>query len=130
MRRSDELEASEPFLQHDDGQAQDRISEKPSRTPSIHKTRNPWIILHLILIVSYSLFFLVIAKRSASSTCPTELLVLPAREALVWELRRFRTSLVDNSFTGEPRPELDEAWHDLVKSLHFSDCGCNALTSY
>jgi len=32
------------------------------------------------------------------------------------ETRRFRTKIVDNPFSGEPRPELEQAWHDLLKS--------------
>jgi len=35
---------------------------------------------------------------------------------LEYERRVFRTELDNNSFTGEPRPELDDAWHELLKS--------------
>ena len=36
--------------------------------------------------------------------------------ALEYERRTLRTDLDSNNFTGEPRPELDEAWHNLLKS--------------
>ncbi|RYO87812.1 hypothetical protein DL764_008806 [Monosporascus ibericus] len=39
---------------------------------------------------------------------------LPDREGLLWEERRFPTNIVDNPFTGDPRPQLDEAWHRLL----------------
>ncbi|KAI0011123.1 hypothetical protein F4779DRAFT_256094 [Xylariaceae sp. FL0662B] len=41
---------------------------------------------------------------------------VPAREGLLWEKRRFTTSMVNNPFAGDPRPELDEAWHRLLRN--------------
>lgn len=46
--------------------------------------------------------------------------LVPSREGLLWEERRFPTDIVDNPFTGDPRPELDEAWHDLLLSVYSS----------
>ena len=41
---------------------------------------------------------------------------VPARDALQWGTRRFMTKIVDNPFAGEPRPELEQAWHELLQS--------------
>lgn len=41
---------------------------------------------------------------------------VPNREGLRWEYRKFPTNLVNNPFTGNPREELDEAWHELLQS--------------
>ena len=47
-------------------------------------------------------------------------LVAPAREALQYEKQVFHSlvpPIADNPFAGPPRPELDAAWHDLLKSI-------------
>ena len=42
----------------------------------------------------------------------------PASDVLRSEKKTLFASLDHNPFTGEPRPELDEAWHDLVESTY------------
>lgn len=39
----------------------------------------------------------------------------PANQVLEYEYRRTPPYQVDNPFAGEPRPELDQAWHDLLE---------------
>lgn len=41
---------------------------------------------------------------------------VPARNAVEWGTRRFETNIIDNPFSGEPRPELERAWHELLRS--------------
>jgi hypothetical protein len=43
-------------------------------------------------------------------------IVVPDQSELVWEKRRFDTDIVDNPLAGPPRPELDDAWHELLRS--------------
>ena len=41
----------------------------------------------------------------------------PAQEAVTYEEPTLlETKLYDNPFVGDPRPELDKAWHDLLES--------------
>ncbi|KAM0803856.1 hypothetical protein BDR22DRAFT_800779, partial [Usnea florida] len=42
----------------------------------------------------------------------------PAREVLEYEKHSFRSPVDENPFAGPPRPELDAAWHKLLKSIH------------
>lgn len=102
-----------------------------------------WIwLLHGVVIVSYSVFFSVVfllnVTRSASCekegesqlyhSCPyllsslfklisNEAVAVPSRDGLKWEDRRFETNIVDNPFAGPPREELENAWHELLKSM-------------
>ncbi len=54
-------------------------------------------------------------------------MLVPAREALRWEARYFPTRIVDNPFSGDPRPELDQAWHDLLRSMFARICRSDVL---
>ncbi|EDN94567.1 hypothetical protein SS1G_10441 [Sclerotinia sclerotiorum 1980 UF-70] len=38
-----------------------------------------------------------------------------ARSAVTWEVRKFETKILGNPFVGEPRPELENAWHNLLR---------------
>lgn len=42
---------------------------------------------------------------------------MPARSALQWEVRRLETNIRGNVFVGEPRPELENAWHNLLQRM-------------
>ncbi|KAF2658526.1 hypothetical protein K491DRAFT_702775 [Lophiostoma macrostomum CBS 122681] len=46
----------------------------------------------------------------------TSFLSVPAQEALRPEIRHFPTALNGNPFAGVPRPELDDAWHQLLQN--------------
>lgn len=41
---------------------------------------------------------------------------MPSRQGLQWENRYFPTKIVDNPLSGDPREELDEAWHEMLKN--------------
>ncbi|KAL9113925.1 MAG: hypothetical protein Q9227_002059 [Pyrenula ochraceoflavens] len=73
-----------------------------------------WAV-HLTLILTYTVIF-ALSLRSLNRTaelCMTHL-KLPAHKALQQEIRYFPTALQNNPFTGDPRPELDRAWHALL----------------
>ena len=112
-------ESSQPFLHQDIKLSPDSKPRIPLRIDRIWKGDSLWISLHLIIILSYSVAFVYLIHTVKPSSCSAGKLQLPAREALIPELRRFNTSLIDNPFAGVPRPELDSAWHDLVKSMVF-----------
>lgn len=97
----------------------------------------PWY-LHGFLILVYSTFFFLLyistftSKDNKTHLLPREfpeifeaimrrlqsnLSIVPAREALQWGVRYFPTNIVNNPFSGEPRPELHRAWHDLLRSM-------------
>ena len=43
----------------------------------------------------------------------------PAREAVTYEKKFINNDVnATNGFKGKPRPELDAAWHNLLKSNH------------
>ena len=116
------FEISEPFL---DNISDDCPGEQPALPSSAARQEKGsfrlnslcWICLHLVVIGFYSvIFFFVVGSNLKSSACPSEMLPLPAREAVRWELRPFKIKLIDNPFGGKPRPELEEAWHNLVQS--------------
>jgi len=41
----------------------------------------------------------------------------PARDAIQFEKQVFYSHLDNNPFVGPPRPALDDAWHQLLKSM-------------
>lgn len=93
-----------------------------------------YFLSHVIILVIYSATFLYFASKShrvdqrAPEIIPCKALVInsitstyltdkvPARSALQWETRYFPTLITNNPFAGEPRPELEEAWHNLLRS--------------
>lgn len=125
--------AAEPLLG-------DNCSEEEYTKPA-HRLHWIWL-LHGAIVVTYSVFlsgvFLLNVDRSTSCDkgrqsqsylpCPSLIssllklnpnltVAVPSREGLQWEDRRFETNIVDNPFAGPPREELENAWHDLLKSM-------------
>ncbi|KAI0480020.1 hypothetical protein F4859DRAFT_478156 [Xylaria cf. heliscus] len=78
--------------------------------------------LHGFLILFYSLLYLAVTVLTIHSVRSTEENAkapnyhLPDPKGLRWENRRFPTNIVNNPFTGDPRPELDEAWDRLLQN--------------
>lgn len=138
MYQSEKL-VSEPFL-NGLRDADDNDDEDESDGPVTAHRRggskvNFWnryaVAAHLLVLTAYSLVFsFLVWKNFRVLSCASEMLSLPARDAVHWELRPFTTKLVDNAFTGEPRPELEDAWHDLLKStLKYFNFGAGEDTS-
>ena len=119
----EKLEASQPFLGDSGSNCSDE--QQPQSSIPIRRKQNSLflkrygVLMHILLIASYSIAFWYAGWKWKLSSRPGELLPLPAREAVHWELRPFTTSLIDNPFTGEPRPELEHAWHNLVSSKRY-----------
>ncbi|PQK15761.1 hypothetical protein BB8028_0006g00830 [Beauveria bassiana] len=106
-----------------DGGAQERLLDSDSENghipPTQTRRKKPIHIpvwAHGIFFSLYTALFLVLTLRAPSGSKSERHLPLPSREGLIWEDRKFPTAIVDNPFTGEPREELDEAWHELLKN--------------
>ncbi|KAI0868267.1 hypothetical protein GGS24DRAFT_513592 [Hypoxylon argillaceum] len=111
-------ELDDPLLSENDGTHQcDRYD---SRTWTSYLWSGRY--LHGTLILLYtSLFFILMytipnPKSNACLVESSKYQPLPNREGLRWEYRKFPTNLVNNPFTGNPREELDEAWHELLQN--------------
>lgn len=85
------------------------------RHKSIHWPVSKYWILYVILFLIYTAIFIKVSSSVASQARPGNVqLPLSARSSLHQEIRYFPTALRNNAFTGEPRPELDLAWHNLL----------------
>lgn len=86
----------------------------------------PWAV-HLTFFLSYSALITVIAVLYFNSvSCnPNDQIYSPAREAVTYDDAPvfLETKLHNNPFVGAPRPELDDAWHDLLENsyVHVSE---------
>ena len=122
-QNNEKFEAFQPFLKGFGGNCSD---EQPPQSPlAIRRKRNVLllnqcaVLTHFLILTIYSLGIWFAAWKWSVLCRPRELLPLPAREAVHWELRPFTTSLIDNPFAGAPRPELEHTWHNLVSSAWF-----------
>ena len=68
--------------------------------------------------ISYIVIEPKMPNTSRSQGLTSVSITAPAREALEYEKQVFHSSVDGNPFAGPPRPELDAAWHDLLKSSH------------
>ena len=76
--------------------------------------------IHSAVFSVYTLTFLL--TFGALLTRPDhgpDLIYSPARSAVSFERKVFDGSLIiDSAFTGKPRPEMDVAWHDLLRNAN------------
>lgn len=90
-------------------------------------------IVHLIIFCAYTIAFLAYSKSVQGENCHKSLIYCkqnpscmtdqransgqaPVREAVKWERVTSKNELEEkNPYKGPPRPELDDAWHDLLK---------------
>ncbi|KAI0197253.1 hypothetical protein EV127DRAFT_6292 [Xylaria flabelliformis] len=117
-------------VEHDpeSSEAGDRLLSDTSSDHSLSRDRpRTWAstlwsgrYLHGALILFYTALYLTLMYAIPKPSCSTEAtnphLPLPDRAGLQWEERKFPTNIVDNPFTGNPRDELDEAWHKLLRN--------------
>ncbi|MCJ1246597.1 hypothetical protein MMC30_003806 [Trapelia coarctata] len=78
-----------------------------------------WILIVLSLcLVSSNLYTFLQWKAAARIGCIRPLLSYsPAKAAIEYEKRTLWRFIVNNVFTGEPREEFDNAWHDLLSPM-------------
>ncbi|KJZ79190.1 hypothetical protein HIM_01341 [Hirsutella minnesotensis 3608] len=110
-------QSSEPLLvDNDDQVAQNQFRREYEGE---HGRWRRALLIHGLIISLYTVAYLVLiilTIPSSKNALTQQHLPLPAREGLIWEKRKFPTKIVDNPFSGEPRPELDEAWHRLLRN--------------
>ena len=124
----------------------DSIDEATTRQPILLR-RTTWIsrifyspfTLHLLVAVGYTIYFIWLARSRPNTGCTQSELIYcknaqnsktsiaqgltiifvtaPAKEALDYEKKVFYSPVDGNPFAGPPRPELDAAWHNLLKSI-------------
>lgn len=80
-------------------------------------------IAYIPLIVLYIFLFLGIPKPSVEPDCKNANLdtfpSLARSSAIQFEQRPFPVRIHHNPFAGDPRPELDAAWHEIFESQPF-----------
>lgn len=84
--------------------------------PKGHKRLGLFPLFHIALVIVYTAMFICALNYAIDRKTPWSPLKLPAREALRPELKYFRTDITSNPLAGEPRVELDRAWHDLLRN--------------
>jgi hypothetical protein len=109
-------QSSEPLLSDSDSD----FTYRPRKS-----TRWSWcsqlpLYAHVILVLIYTSVYVTLYLSTLYSdndrVGSSQRLPLPDRQGLIWEQRKFPTSIVDNPLTGDPRPEMDEAWHHLLRN--------------
>lgn len=138
-----ELTEERPFLLKgptspavdDDSELGDTYLQAAKRSPC--EQCIPWLI-HLLVFTTYTTIFILLWDYSHYASCPgvdnrefshaysesgidhssvhcLQGTLGPASEALRWEVRTFQNQLeASNPYKGPPRPELEEAWHNLL----------------
>ncbi len=98
------------------------ITQKPARRKRPQYLR--WLsyflaIAYIPLIILYVLLFLKLSTPKPEAECKNANLdIFPSlarSSAIQFEQRPFSVKIHHNPFAGDPRPELDNAWHDLFE---------------
>ena len=75
----------------------------------------------------------IVCQRLGINFWKTNRFIAPAREALQYEQKKFLLAFQESPFAGDPRPELDRAWHELLEPINIrvssEDLRINNLTS-
>ena len=120
-----------------DAPAVERISCRPQESLRHRLQRLVRLptLMHLVLVLAYTSVYLYLTKHSLSQRCDERDLIycpytcstpsyieidLPQHlHGALWSMKKkvFSSDLFNNSFTGQPRPELDDAWHRLLQSI-------------
>lgn len=113
---------TQPFLNDNDRYELAVRDSKPTRffmlLQGINLFCHPWHwTFHATIIVIYSIIFTLclLAYAIIPGASPVQLQI-SAQIPLHRNIRPFPTVLQHNPFTGSPRPELDLAWHNLLRN--------------
>lgn len=81
--------------------------------------KHPFALHSIILGIYTIIFFLALTVLFTGPEHGPNLIYSPARSAVSFQRKVFDGALViENPFTGSPRPELDEAWHRLLQNAN------------
>ncbi|CAG8956369.1 hypothetical protein HYFRA_00003751 [Hymenoscyphus fraxineus] len=76
----------------------------------------PWIFA--ILVISNLCFANLWLREKQSEKCiRPKLTYSPAKDSIRYEKRRLTRNITSNVYTGDPRPEFDEAWRKLIEPI-------------
>ncbi|KAH8756475.1 hypothetical protein F5882DRAFT_481708 [Hyaloscypha sp. PMI_1271] len=97
----------------------DETSEPPRRRPSWRRYIMP-LCAHIIVFFTYSsIVLLVLNFRSGGSRHNPNILYSPANEILHWQVQELHLGDgITGSYSGYPRPELEEAWGNLLGNMN------------
>lgn len=101
----------------------------PSKEYVPHKSRHAFVkhplALHSIILGIYTvLFFLALMVLFTGPDHGPNLIYSPARSAISFQRRVFDSSIdLESPFMGNPRPELDDAWHRLLRNTNIRVSG-------
>ena len=127
----------DPLLEKHDSDSNEALLLNGECTPISKTKRLLWLypyLFHAIFFIIYTTIFAFCLRTTGnSSSRQIELLPckskssysikapvsnevkVPARSSLEWETKRLTINIVNNSYSGKPRSELDEAWHNLLQ---------------
>ncbi|KAL8665678.1 MAG: hypothetical protein Q9202_001988 [Teloschistes flavicans] len=96
------------------------VSKEYRPRKSTHSfVKHPFALHSIILGIYTILFFLALTVLFTGPDHGPNLIHSPARSAVSFQRKVFDGALViENPFTGSPRPELDEAWHRLLQNAN------------
>ncbi|KAF2197123.1 hypothetical protein GQ43DRAFT_381725 [Delitschia confertaspora ATCC 74209] len=90
------------------------------------------ILSFLLLLTNICFFGLWQKSKAISTTCiRPELVYTPAKNIIRYEKKRLFRDIENNVYTGEPRPEHDEAWAKLIEpiTIKVSERDLNAINA-
>lgn len=140
-----EMQSNKPLLKNDERGDDDLSSVDNDNTHHSDRSKQNCIprplrhffILQALLILGYTVLGLLLVRSAHTERSTQRDLIYcefnisrlsnhctddsnnreaPAREALKYKKQVFHSYVDGNPFAGPPRPELDGAWHNLLKS--------------
>ncbi|MGI4815898.1 MAG: oxidase ustYa family protein, partial [Janthinobacterium lividum] len=99
-----------------DEKVQTSASQKALRSLMIPKV----LLIHgLIALLYFALITTILLAISKSRTDAFDLAPYsPAQNAIEYEIRTFDAKYQGNPFAGDPHPEHDKAWSDILENIH------------
>ncbi|RDL29901.1 uncharacterized protein BP5553_10528 [Venustampulla echinocandica] len=88
---------------------------------SFHQnSRRSWLrplFVHLVILVTYTLAFFALYKKTNGQNCHRDMIFSPAREAVEYQLLHAENDLMKESpYAGFPNDGSDAAWRELLKN--------------
>jgi hypothetical protein len=110
---------TESLLSRDELQEK-RTNYLPSTSTTSKRQRCLTTYLHIVVLAAYSIIGIILfvwsTRLNSSCGCESTAVYSPAQTAVQYKRQTIVHNLKDDgAFRGPPRPELDEAWGDLLK---------------
>jgi len=109
-------------LLEEDGLPEQRccIHERRPRKLSSRSWAGLFAVVQVCLLIAYTSVFLITQRHyKVVDNSSWEMQISPASNAIRYERRYFeKQGHATSPFSGAPRPELEEAWHDLLSGMN------------